>query len=228
VFPTSGRVKVPDTVSDAVASAASCALRTVVHALDRTGAIEERHVVVIQGSGPLGLFSTAKAAVSPAAQIIVVGGPETRLALAREWGATQTIDVDVVRDPAERAGRVLELTNGRGADVVLEMSGVPVAFTEGLAMLRPGGRYTVVGQVHTTSLPFNPSLLVMKQARVTGCLSAGVEHYYRGLRFLEQHAGRFHWDDMITSTRPLDGVNDAVEGMRNWTEIKPALSFAAA
>ena len=227
VFPTSGRVKVPDTVPDAVASAASCALRTVVHAFDRTGDIEERHAIVIQGCGPLGLFSTAKAAVSPAAQIIVVGGPETRLALAREWGATETIDVEAVPDPADRVGQVLELTSGRGADVVLEMSGVPAAFAEGMAMLRPGGRYTVVGQIHATSLPFNPSLLVMKQARVTGCLSAGVEHYYRGLRFLGQHANRFHWDDMITSTRPLDRVNDAFERMRDWTEIKPALSFAA-
>jgi L-iditol 2-dehydrogenase len=227
VFPTSSRVKVPGAVSDPVASAASCALRTVVHAFDHTGPIEERQVVVVQGAGPLGLFSTAKASAMSPSQVIVVGGPERRLALARQWGATATIDIDIVRDPSERLAAVLELTGGRGADIVLEMSGVPAAFGEGMAMLRQGGRYTVVGQVHTTALPFNPSLLVMKHARVTGCLSAAVEHYYRGLRFLERHAGQFRWDDMITSTRALEEINEAFERMRDWSEIKPALSFAS-
>jgi threonine dehydrogenase-like Zn-dependent dehydrogenase len=212
VFPTSGRLKVPDALSDPVA-------------FDRTGPTDERHVVVVQGAGPLGLFSTAKAATTGPAQIIVVGGPERRLELAREWGATDTIDVDVVRDPPERLRRIQEMTGGRGADVVLEMSGVPAAFGEGMAMLRPGGRYSVVGQVHTTALPFNPSLLVLKHARVIGCLSGALEHYFRGLRFLELHADRFRWDNMITSSQPLDAINDAFERMRSWTEIKPALTF---
>jgi threonine dehydrogenase-like Zn-dependent dehydrogenase len=227
VYPTSGRVHVPDTVSDPVASAASCALRTVVHAFDRTGQIHESQVVLVQGAGPLGLFSTALAAAVSPAQVIVVGGPERRLALAREWGATATINVDLARDPEERIDRVLELTGGRGADIVLEMSGVPAAFGEGMAMLRPGGRYTVVGQVHSTALPFNPSLLVLKHARLVGCLSGSVEHYYRGLRFLERHAGRIRWDDMITSARPLEAINEAFERMRDWSEIKPALTFAS-
>jgi Zn-dependent alcohol dehydrogenase len=85
----------------------------------------------------------------------------------------------------------------------------------------------VVGQVHSTAVPFNPSLLVLKHARLAGCLSASQEHYYRGLRFLERHAGRFRWDDMITSARPLEAINDAFERMRDWSEIKPALTFAS-
>jgi L-iditol 2-dehydrogenase len=60
VYPTSGRVKVPDDVPDEVAAASSCALRTVVHGFDRLGPLDERHTVVIQGTGPLGLFSLAK------------------------------------------------------------------------------------------------------------------------------------------------------------------------
>jgi L-iditol 2-dehydrogenase len=225
VYPTSGRIRVPDEVSDPVASAASCALRTVVHAFDRTGPLDDRHTVVVQGAGPLGLFSVAKAATMGPAQVIVIGGPERRLALAREWGATEAIDVSTVPDPQARQERVLELTAGRGADVVLEMSGVPAAFAEGLGMLRQGGRYTVVGQIHTKTLPFNPSLLVMKQARVVGCLSAAVEHYYRGLQFLAHRRDRFHWDDMITSRQPLDDINAAMGRMRDWSEIKPALTF---
>ena len=52
VYPTSGRIRVPDEILDPVASAASCALRTVMQGFDRLGGLDDRHHVVIQGSGP--------------------------------------------------------------------------------------------------------------------------------------------------------------------------------
>jgi Zn-dependent alcohol dehydrogenase len=60
---------------------------------------------------------------------------------------------------------------------------------------------------------------------VAGVLGSSVEHLYRGLSFLERHAGRFRWTDMITSDRPLDEVNDALADTRSGTGIKPALTF---
>lgn len=61
VWPTSGRIKIPNGVSSELASAASCALRTVVHAFDRLGRVENRETVVVQGAGPLGLYAAAMA-----------------------------------------------------------------------------------------------------------------------------------------------------------------------
>jgi L-iditol 2-dehydrogenase len=123
VFPRSGRVKVPDTVSDLNASAAACALRTVVHAFDRLGGLDDRHSVVVQGSGPLGLYSVAKAVAGGASTVIAIGGPAARLEIAKGWGATHTIDIGEVTDPAQRAALVRELTGGKGPDVVVEVSG---------------------------------------------------------------------------------------------------------
>lgn len=60
VFPRAGRVKVPDEISDAVAAASACSLRTIVHAFDRLGALDDRQTVVVQGTGPLGLFAVAE------------------------------------------------------------------------------------------------------------------------------------------------------------------------
>jgi L-iditol 2-dehydrogenase len=225
VFPTSGRVRVPDCIPDAVAAASSCALRTVVHAFDRMGALQERHTVVVQGAGPLGLFATAKAVTAGPEQVIVIGGPADRLAVARAWGASAVVDVTVARVPQARLERVLDLTDGRGADVVIEVCGVPAAFNEGLAMLRRGGRYVVVGQIHDTDVSFNPSQIVMKQAMVIGSLSGAVDHYARALRFMENNTDRFDWTQMITSYQPLDQVNDALERMRTYRDIKPALVF---
>jgi L-iditol 2-dehydrogenase len=225
VYPTSGRIRVPDQIGDELASASSCALRTVVHGFDRLGPLDDRQNVVIQGSGPLGLFALAKAVTSGPANVIVIGGPQERLAVAERWGASHTIDVTQATDPASRQELVLDLTSGRGADVVVEVSGAPAAFPEGMGLLRGGGRYLIIGQVHGQSLPFNPSSIVMKHATLIGSLSGSVEHYWRALEFMRHNARRFRWDDMISSHYPLDGINDAFRNMQAFNEIKPAIDF---
>ncbi|WP_067889314.1 zinc-binding dehydrogenase [Nocardia vaccinii] len=225
VFPTSGRVRVPSNVTDAAASAASCALRTMVHAFDRLGRIEERQSVVIQGAGPLGLFATALANEAGASSITVIGGPSARLALAVEWGADNVIDIASTPSAEDRTAVVRSLTGGRGADVVIEASGATTAFTEGLAMLARGGRYVLVGQLHANQIAVNPSQIVVKQASVIGSISGAVNHYARGLQFLAQHADRYDWDRMISSVRPFEKINDAIAAMAAEGEIKPAVSF---
>jgi threonine dehydrogenase-like Zn-dependent dehydrogenase len=156
--------------------------------------------------------------------VIVVGGPRPRLAVAETWGATTTIDV-ATTDKAERHQRVLDATEGRGADVVIEVSGAPDAFPEGMVMLRPGGRYLVVGQVHGQSLPFNASSIVLKHATLIGSLSGSVEHYWRALQFLRHQRHRFDWDQMISNHYPLTHINAAFRSMQALTEIKPAIDF---
>ncbi|MFE2540965.1 zinc-binding dehydrogenase [Actinacidiphila glaucinigra] len=226
VYPTSGRIRVPDEISDDVASASSCALRTVVQGFERLGPVAGHHTVVVQGSGPLGLFALAMAVTSNPAQVIVIGGPASRLELAREWGASHCVDVTEVVSAQDRHNIVKELTAGRGADVVIDMAGFPSAFSEGMAMLRAGGRYLVIGQAHSQTVPFNPTDIVLKQATLIGSRSAGIEHYWRALEFLRQHNTRFQWDRMISNTYPLAEINTAFDNMATGKEIKPVISMA--
>ena len=95
VLPQSGRVKVPDSVDNAMASLCSCAFRSVMNALDNLGPIEAHEHVVIQGAGPLGLLATAVATVAGARQVIVIGAPAERLALAKEFGAAHTLSIEI-------------------------------------------------------------------------------------------------------------------------------------
>lgn len=53
VYPTAGRVRVPDDVSDALASASACSLRTVMHGFERLGRIAATVTVVVRGAGPV-------------------------------------------------------------------------------------------------------------------------------------------------------------------------------
>lgn len=158
-------------------------------------------------------------------QVIAVGGPVQRLELARKWGATHTLDISELPDPAERLDAIKLLTNGRGADVVIEVSGVPSAFTEGIGIIRGGGRYLIVGQVHGQTLPFNPSAITTKHLQLIGTRGASIEHYYRGLEFLRHQKDRFNWDEMISGHYSLAAINDAFVAMKSWREIKPAIDF---
>lgn len=103
---------------------------------------------------------------------------------------------------------------------------MPPAFSEGMDLIRPGGRYLIMGQAHTEVIPFNPSQLVFKQVTVIGSLSAGVDHYWRSLEFIRRHADRFNWEEMISNEYRLDSINEAFERMARWVEIKPAIVFA--
>ena len=221
VFPASGRVRIPDGVPDGVASAASCALRTVVHVFDRIGRIEPHQRVVIQGAGPLGLFATAMARDAGVRDLFVVGAPERRLALAQRWGAKAVVSVDELPTAEARLARVRELTGGTGADVVLELSGAPYAFAEGLDFLRPGGRYAVVGQLGGPLTPVQAALIVRKQATILGVQSADIGQFWKALDFVRRTGDRYDFEAMLTTRYPLARINEAIQNMRALREIKP-------
>ncbi len=125
-------------------------VRSVVHAFERLGTLREPEIVVVQGTGPVGLFSVVMAARSGAAKVIAIGAPAQRLEVAKKWGADHTISVDVPH--AERVNQVKELTGGIGADLVIEGSGARSAFIEGVDLVRRGGRFLVIGQVGPDSV----------------------------------------------------------------------------
>jgi threonine dehydrogenase-like Zn-dependent dehydrogenase len=223
VFPTSGRIRVPDDVQTDWASAASCALRSVVHSFQRLGAIEPWETVVIQGSGPLGLFATAMASTTGANRIVVIGAPRGRLDLAASWGATDTISIEEHPDPADRLELVRELTGGAGGDIVMEYSGAPTAFTEGIDLVRDGGRYVVVGQVGPQQNTVTPTTITRRQLTIVGSWSGEAAQYWRALQFLSNTRHRFDFDRLLSGRYHLDQITEAMAKMRSLEEIKPVV-----
>lgn len=223
VLPQSGRIKVPDSVPSDLASLSSCALRSVMNAMSQLGEIEPTDTVVIQGAGPLGLLATANAKVRGARRVIVVGAPETRLSLAREFGADECISVEGTT-PQQRLDAVLATTEGRGADIVMEYTGVPTAFVEGLHMARKGARYLVVGQLGEGKTEFSPSLIVKKNITVIGSFSGDARSYWLAIQFMEKHQHTFPFHKMITGRYKLEEVNVAMERMKAMQEIKPVIT----
>jgi threonine dehydrogenase-like Zn-dependent dehydrogenase len=224
VLPQAGRLRVPDSVPDELASLSSCALRSVMNAMSQLGTIEPHETVLIQGAGPLGLLATANARVRGAKKIIVLGSPAARLEMAKGFGADVCIPVEG-STAAERLEQVLSLTEGRGADIVMEFTGVPDAFGEGLTLVRKGGRYLVVGQLGEGTTTFQPSMIVKKNIQLIGSFSGDARSYSLALQFIEKHQRDFPFDKMITGRYRLQDVNIALEKMRRFEEVKPVITL---
>jgi threonine 3-dehydrogenase len=97
--------------------------------------------VIVMGCGAIGLFSIAVAKACGAAKVFAIEVNAHRRAVAATMGA------DLVLDPATDnvKEKILEATGGTGVDVLLEMSGHPAAIRQGFALLRTGGRASLLG-----------------------------------------------------------------------------------
>jgi L-iditol 2-dehydrogenase len=224
VFPGSERVRVPDSLPDHWAAGSSCALRTVVSTFDRLVApLTGFQTLVIQGAGPLGLFATAYARWHGVDKIIVIGAPAGRLQIAKEWGAWETISVEEVADPDERVRRVRELTDGHGADVVMEFSGGRTAFPEGLEMVRTAGQYLVTGQTTGIKAEVMPALITRNRLTVSGSWSADASQYWKALKFMVKAREFVDFDRLFSDSYSLHEINSAMERMESFADAKPVI-----
>lgn len=195
------------------------ALRIMVHGLERIGGLEYGDTVVVQGCGAVGLMGLLLALDAGAGRVIVIGAPAHRLALARELGADETIDIAQTSAP-QRVARVLELTNGRGADVVFECAGVPAAVAEGLEMVRVNGRYLIAGHYGDAGpVPLNPHLINRKQITITGAWSAANKHFLRALTLLR----KLPVQKLVTHRFALDEINEALIATEQQEALKAVI-----
>jgi threonine dehydrogenase-like Zn-dependent dehydrogenase len=198
-----------------------CGLPTGFHAVERAG-VALGDVVVVQGSGPVGLSAAVFAQLAGARSVLVVGAPAARLAAARGLGADDVLDIQAVPDPARRAQWVRERTAGRGADVVIEATGRPEAVREGLEMVRDAGRYVIVGQyTDAGEVSLNPHAhLNRRHATLLGCWGYEYTHLHRAVQLTARHRDRFRWRDLITAEYALAEAGRALEDMARLAVVK--------
>jgi threonine dehydrogenase-like Zn-dependent dehydrogenase len=179
--------RLPDAVSLDDYIGGGCGLLTAVHMIER-GEIRLGDSVVVQGTGAVGLSAIALARLAGASQVIAIGAPESRLALARRMGAAVILDVTATT-PEQRREAVMNATHGEGADVVLEAAGAAAAVPEGLDLARVGGRYVIAGH-YTDAGPVSINAhhqINRKHLEIRGCWGSEVRHFLRALSILEAH-----------------------------------------
>ncbi len=154
------------------------------------------------GVGGVGHIALQLIGVLGASKVIAVDTDERRRALARELAADE-----ILGEQSDPADAVREATNGRGADVVLDFVGTDETHAAGLAMVAPGGVYSVIGYGGTIAHP--SVLMIATETSIWGNLVGSWTDLWE---LVQLHA---HGEVMLRSeTFPLDQVNEVLDTLR--------------
>ena len=151
--------KIPDGVSYELAALAE-PLAITVHQVVERGRIECQDFVVVTGAGPIGIMVAFVAKSMGASKVVITGMNACeyiRFKTAKELGADHIINVE----KENAVEKVMELTNGRGADIVIETSGSGAAIAQSIEMVRKCGRISAIGisSKEMVSIPWNKAIL---------------------------------------------------------------------
>jgi putative phosphonate catabolism associated alcohol dehydrogenase len=201
--------RVPDKIPNPVASSSNCATATVAAVFRRVGTMAKA-TVVIHGAGMLGLTACAMAAHRGADHIVVLEPDPRRREQARRFGATEALDTAQTADEIRQ--RILALTDSRGADVGMELSGTPEAVEQGLPLLRFGGRFVMAGAV----FPNRPVQILAEQVvrrmyQIVGVHNYEPEDLETALQFLSLVQEQYPFEELIGRTFPLRDVDAAFQ-----------------
>jgi 2-desacetyl-2-hydroxyethyl bacteriochlorophyllide A dehydrogenase len=175
----------------------------VVHGARRAG-LKGGDTVAVLGSGTLSLLSVALAAHLECPRIVVVTRSRTNERIARRMGATDYLTVDENPEP-----RVLELTGGHGADVVMEAVGNASAVPLSLALARRGGAVSLMGIAGGEKRPLDPDLFALKDLRVHGIFAYASRDYAQALKLIE--SGAVDVSALVTHRFPLKDFQQAFD-----------------
>jgi L-iditol 2-dehydrogenase len=196
------RVVVPEAMADPIPDSLSFEdaalvepLAVAMHAVE-LAPFGPADTVAIVGAGPIGLLTLLAVRRRGAGRILVTDRDPHRLGLARALGADKAIDV-AAGDPVER---VLAATDGRGADAVLEAVGIAPTVAQSIAIARPGGTVTWVGN-SAPEVPVAMQQVVTRELTIRGAYGF-VDEFARAIDALA--AG---WSDahgLIERKAPLE------------------------
>ena len=207
-------------VSSELYMAGGCSLPTALHAVER-GEVTFGDTVLVLGSGPVGLSAIGFAILRGAGQVLCIGAPDERLTYARHMGASATLNFAGLSE-ADRLEWVLERTDGRGADVTIECTGVPEASTQAMRLARDASTVVIVGQyTDHGETTFNPHVdLNKKHLDVRGCWGSDYSHFHRGVEMLRTERAARLWTNIKLERYTLSRANDALALVADAKAIK--------
>jgi alcohol dehydrogenase len=160
--------KLPEGVADEAAVMLSDILPTGFEIGVRNGRVKPGDVVAVVGAGPVGLSVMMTAGFYGAARVIAVDLDDNRLAMAKNFGATDSVNSG---EPGWQ-DRVTAMTDGLGVDVAVEAVGIPATFEACTELVRPGGTVANCG-VHGKPVELKLQDLWIKDVAITtGLVSA--------------------------------------------------------
>ncbi|CAH0496101.1 NAD(P)-dependent alcohol dehydrogenase [Novosphingobium sp. CECT 9465] len=219
-------VKVPANAKDVpleLLGPLGCGLQTGAGAVLNSMAVKAGRSLAVFGAGAVGLSAIMAARIAGADPIIAIDLHDSRLALARELGATHTIKGD--GDVAAALGEICP----EGLNYAFDTTGLGKLIELAFGLLAPRGILGLVGASDADAmLHFNETSLMGGGKRVMGILEGDSDPQVFIPQLIEHHlAGRYPFDRLI-ETFAFDDINEAFEASESGRVIKPVLKVSVA
>ena len=201
-----------------------CAVPTGVGAATRCAQVEAGASVLVIGCGGVGLNVVQGARLAGARTIIACDLLENKLALAREFGATDTWNAK----EGDVAERVRKLTGGRGADYAFDAIGSEATTLQILDAIRPGGTAVIVGMAPMAArAPITPYTMALQEKSLRGTLYGSVRPTVDFPQLVQLYLdGRLKLDQLISRTYTLAEINQGFELLRTGQVARGVVVFA--
>jgi L-iditol 2-dehydrogenase len=177
-------------------------LGNAIHLINRAG-VKLGDTVVVIGAGTIGLLTVQTARLAGASKVIVLDVAEGKLELAKEVGADYALN-STAPDIVEQ---IKSLTNGMGADVVIEAVGIGVTYNLAMKLVKKRGTVIALGFAQA-EIKFALSPLVYNEVNFIGSTGYATE-CETTIDYLA--SGRLKIDKIITHTFPLNQINEAFQ-----------------
>ncbi|MFY0610706.1 MAG: alcohol dehydrogenase catalytic domain-containing protein [Hyphomicrobiaceae bacterium] len=213
-------VKVDKDISLAEAAVFGCAVMTGVGAVTNTARIRMGDTVAIVGLGGVGLNGLLGAVAAGAEKIIAIDIADDKLGLARQLGATHTVNA---KDP-DHIDQIKDLTGG-GVDYAFEFSGTVPGTETCYKALRTGGEVIIAGLAPIgAEFTFSPSDIVTWEKGIRGSYMGSCVPVRDIPRFIELYRqGRLPVDKLINKSIGLDEINEGFDALEDGLVIRQIL-----
>jgi Zn-dependent alcohol dehydrogenase len=205
------------------ASILACGVLTGFGAVTNTAAIEPGSQIAVVGCGGVGINSIQGAVHCEASRIIALDLLDEKLELARQFGATHTVN----STDQNAAQQVIDLSEGRGVDYLFVTVGAKSAIERSLGMLARGGTAVIVGMPASGVMAqYDPGEFAAAGQRIIGSKmgSASVSRDIPELVKLYQ-AGSLKLDELISGRYALDDINDAIASVQRGEALRNVVIF---
>ncbi len=198
-----------------------CGVTTGVGAVIHTAAVEPGSTVAVIGCGGVGLSAINGAAIAGAARIIAIDMVDSKLELARKFGATDVVNAK----EKDAIGEVREMTGG-GVHYSFEAIGLKQTAEQAFKMLGFGGTATIIGMIPVgTQVELHGPEFLMER-KMQGSNMGSNRFRVDMPRFVDFYLqGRLHLDDLISGRIKLEDVNDGLAALETGEVARNVIMF---
>ncbi len=208
-------LRIPDSLPDALASMTE-PLACVLHGVARSN-VKQGDRVAVLGDGAIGLMFVAVLATK--AEVFLFGGHDSRLQIGQQLGAAKVFNY---RQIEEMAVVVKALTEGWGADVVIECTGIPSVWETAIACARPGATVNLFGGCpRETTININTEQLHYSELTLKGVFHNTPQYVREALSLLATR--QIPFELLVSDRRPLQDLEGVFQEMRDRRVIKVAI-----